>query len=270
MQPSIKITSTSNLITLKALALLTLTVLLPSILALLFTVHSQHQTIIRILNETSKEKADLNFQITRYKVAQESLLLNTREAKSAIDYLRLTTPRFRLFVFFQYYYPKMPTLTRLEYTEYLLKYGEQYSVDPLLMACIIKRESNWDPDAVGPHIPNTAKSRNFRAKGLTQVLFGWHQEKVEAAGYNTKEALFIPEVAIHAGTWAYREFLDRNSNNPYRALTAYVGGNHPTYNQNILTTYTRISQLAYQLLTTNQHDPQQLFREEFQIVTYLK
>lgn len=270
MQPQISIEKQSDVTLLKLFTLLSITVLIPSICALLFTVQSQHNTITRLVKTTAKEKAEINYELTRYKVAQAQLVNLSTKTEESIHNLRLNTPRFKLYVFFELYYPHMDQETRLEYTEHLLTYGKKFSVDPLLMACIIKRESNWDPNALGPEIPNKAKSLGYRAHGLTQIIPGWHQEKIEAAGYDSKEALFIPEVAIKAGSWAYREFLDRNNNNPWRALTAYVGGSHPKYNQAILTSYTRVSLAVYSIITNNNKDPQKLFNEESQLLAYLK
>ena len=38
----------------------------------------------------------------------------------------------------------------LEYMDYIVKYAEEYGVDPLLVSAIINVESRYDKDAVSP------------------------------------------------------------------------------------------------------------------------
>ncbi len=132
------------------------------------------------------------------------------------------SPYFQLEQFFKMYYPKMPIERVDELSEYLVNASIKYGVPPLLMASIIKRESNFNEEAIGSVLPSGA-----RAKGLGQVLWRWHKEKVHNLGYDTIDALFIPEVNIDVATLAFKEFYDRNNGNVVRALTGYVGGDHP-------------------------------------------
>lgn len=101
--------------------------------------------------------------------------------------------------------------------------GREYGVDPGLVMAVIRRESRFDPGAVG----------GAGEKGLMQVTAPAAQEWAEATGVDSFviEDLFVPEINIHAGTWylsrAVRYWSDKADPLPY-ALAEYNAGRSNT------------------------------------------
>jgi soluble lytic murein transglycosylase len=78
-----------------------------------------------------------------------------------------------------------------KYSEYVDKYSEEYSIDPLLVYSIIKAESDFDPEAESA----------VGAKGLMQMTdetFNWIKS-VYDGGDETTDNLFDPDISIKYG-----------------------------------------------------------------------
>ena len=96
----------------------------------------------------------------------------------------------------------IPSLLKLlypiEHKEIIIKYGQMHKVDPLLLAALIKTESNFEP---------RAESRKG-AKGLMQITPStgeWIAKTIGVNDYN-EDMLFDPETNIMLGSW-YIEHL---------------------------------------------------------------
>ncbi|MCF6096440.1 lytic transglycosylase domain-containing protein [Thermovorax subterraneus] len=110
--------------------------------------------------------------------------------------------------FLRYLYP-------LKYEEYIIKYADEYGVDPYLVAAVIKVESNFSPEAVSPK----------GAIGLMQIMPDTAQWAAEQIGIgNIKaEEIFNPGVNIRIGTWYLAGLIDEFKDTDL-ALAAYNGG----------------------------------------------
>ena len=103
----------------------------------------------------------------------------------------------------------------LTYNGHILKYAEEYELDPYLVMAIISTESKF----------NESAQSHKDAKGLMQITdatFDWVCEK-----YNleyTKNDIFTPQANIHTGC-AYMAFLLGTFNYDLKtALSAYNAG----------------------------------------------
>ncbi len=104
----------------------------------------------------------------------------------------------------------------LKYADLIIKYADQYSVDPFLVASVIFVESRYISDAVSPK----------DAKGLMQILPStgeWAAERIKLDGY-AEDQLFNPEVNIQMGCW-YLGFLESQfPDSRELVLASYNGG----------------------------------------------
>ncbi|WP_010252506.1 lytic transglycosylase domain-containing protein [Acetivibrio cellulolyticus] len=109
----------------------------------------------------------------------------------------------------------------LEYKGYVIKYSEEYELDPLLVFSVIKAESNFNPRAT---------SRK-NARGLMQIMDNtgiWAAEQIGIEEFQV-ESLYDPEVNIRIGCWYLKKL--RNELYKYNGeinndliLAAYNGG----------------------------------------------
>ncbi len=106
------------------------------------------------------------------------------------------------------------------------KWGSHHSIPPLLVLSIIWRESFFDASTV-----STANAR-----GPMQVIYKYHKEKLNRIKKGEQD-LHTIDTGIRIGVEVLREYFDRNNRNIFKAMTAYVGGVHRTYAQDILTRY---------------------------------
>lgn len=109
----------------------------------------------------------------------------------------------------KYFYP-------LKYENYIAKYSEQYKLDPLLVAAIIKTESNFKVDA------KSSKD----AYGLMQVTgttADWAAEKMDIKDFKLS-MLYDPEFNIKMGCWYLNELSTEFNGNLDLVLAAYNGG----------------------------------------------
>ena len=104
----------------------------------------------------------------------------------------------------------------IEYRSYVVKYSEQYDLDPFLVFSVIRVESSFRPDAVSPK----------NAKGLMQIsdkTGKWAAEKINIKEY-TSDMLFNPEVNIMIGCWYLKQLIKQFDQNEEIALAAYNAG----------------------------------------------
>ena len=103
---------------------------------------------------------------------------------------------------------------KLEYTEYVKKYANEYNVDEYLIYAIIKAESNFKQDAVS----------HRGAKGLMQLMYSTAEDIAKRINVNLNEDNILePDININLGT-KYISMLIQKYNNTNLALAAYNAG----------------------------------------------
>ena len=103
---------------------------------------------------------------------------------------------------------------KLEYTEYVKKYANEYNVDEYLIYAIIKAESNFEPNA----------ESHRGAKGLMQLMYSTAEDISKRIGIELNEDNIIePDININLGT-KYISMLIQKYNNINLALAAYNAG----------------------------------------------
>lgn len=103
----------------------------------------------------------------------------------------------------------------LRYKEYIKTYSQQYDLDPLLIAAIIRTESKYHKDATSPK----------GAMGLMQITPStgkWIAEQIGIEKYNTS-SLYDPQTNIMMGCW-YIDNLRKQFSEIRLVLAAYNGG----------------------------------------------
>jgi soluble lytic murein transglycosylase len=107
------------------------------------------------------------------------------------------------------------TRFRLKYVEQIMRYSEEYDLDPTFVAGVIYTESKFDERA----------QSGAGARGLMQIMPATGKEMAEKLGEpSDPEDLFDPEVSIRYGCYYLREQLDRFDQNRAVALAAYNAG----------------------------------------------
>ena len=104
----------------------------------------------------------------------------------------------------------------LRYNDLITHWASIYSLDPHLVAAVIRSESRFRTNAVS----------HAGAIGLMQITLPtgqWIAEQVDVTGF-TEDALFDPELNIRFGTWYLRHLLDQFDNDVEAALIAYNAG----------------------------------------------
>ena len=102
------------------------------------------------------------------------------------------------------------------YSEFVIKYAEEYGVDPWLIFAVIKAESNFDKNVVS----------NSDAKGVMQLMDNTAEEVANNIMVDEDfeaEMLFDVETNIKLGT-KYLSDLINKYGNYYVALAAYNAG----------------------------------------------
>lgn len=103
---------------------------------------------------------------------------------------------------------------KLEYTEYVKKYANEYNVDEYLIYAIIKAESNFEPNA----------ESHRGAKGLMQLMYSTAEDIAKRINVNLNEDNILePNININLGT-KYISMLIQKYNNINLALAAYNAG----------------------------------------------
>jgi soluble lytic murein transglycosylase len=104
----------------------------------------------------------------------------------------------------------------LPYRSDLEHSAHEVSIDPFLLAGLIRQESEFDPQALSP----------ANAYGLTQVRPVTGRQYARKAGIQrfTNRLLFQPATNLKIGAFIFRGMLDDNSNNIEQTLAAYNAG----------------------------------------------
>ena len=103
---------------------------------------------------------------------------------------------------------------KIEYTEYVKKYANEYNVDEYLIYAIIKAESNFEPNA----------ESHRGAKGLMQLMYSTAEDISKRIGIELNEDNILePDININLGT-KYISMLIQKYNNINLALAAYNAG----------------------------------------------
>ena len=103
---------------------------------------------------------------------------------------------------------------KLEYTEYVKKYANEYNVDEYLIYAIIKAESNFEPNA----------ESHRGAKGLMQLMYSTAEDIAKRIDVDLNEENIVePDININLGT-KYISMLIQKYDNINLALAAYNAG----------------------------------------------
>jgi soluble lytic murein transglycosylase len=108
------------------------------------------------------------------------------------------------------------TLFPLPYRADLERNAHQDGIDPLLVAGLIRQESEFDPEALSP----------AKAYGLMQVRPGTGREVARKAGVGrfTNRMLFQPAINLKLGAAILRGMLDENNDKLEETLASYNAG----------------------------------------------
>ncbi len=128
--------------------------------------------------------------------------------------------------------PKLSPQTAHNYATYITDAGEEFGVDPFLIASIVIKES-------------TAKwrARSSRgAYGLMQIHWKAHKKAIRKAfgSIRTLEDLMKPQNNIRVGTYLFANHI-RKDDNTDRALDRYLGTSKTSYKKSVLRFYTAMS-----------------------------
>jgi soluble lytic murein transglycosylase len=103
-----------------------------------------------------------------------------------------------------------------KYSSYIIKYSQQYNLDPYLVAAVVKTESNF----------NESARSNKNAYGLMQITpdtAQWAAEKMNIKNFNIT-MLNDPEFNIRMGCWYLNNLNTEFKYNTEVVLAAYNGG----------------------------------------------
>jgi soluble lytic murein transglycosylase len=104
----------------------------------------------------------------------------------------------------------------LPYRSSIEGYAREHSIDPYLVAALIRQESEFNPKAI---------SRS-NARGLTQVLPGTGRElsrKLKIRRYSTA-MLYTPDTNVKIGTYYLKALLDQHQGKWEATLASYNAG----------------------------------------------
>ena len=108
------------------------------------------------------------------------------------------------------------TFFPLGFSSHIVKYSEEYNLDPYLVAAVINVESKYDKNAIS----------HKEARGLMQIspkTGKWAAEELEIENYS-EESLFDPEINIRIGSWYLNTLLKEFNQDINLVLAAYNGG----------------------------------------------
>ncbi|WP_129721280.1 lytic transglycosylase domain-containing protein [Xylanivirga thermophila] len=104
----------------------------------------------------------------------------------------------------------------LNYKDYIVKYSEEYELDPYLVMSVIWAESRFEPSATS----------HKGAAGLMQLMpdtAKWAAKKMGMKDYSD-EIIYQPEVNIRLGCWYLNNLSRQFDGNVELMLAAYNGG----------------------------------------------
>lgn len=102
------------------------------------------------------------------------------------------------------------------YKSLIIKYSNEYNVDPFLIASVINVESRYDKDAISKK----------DAKGLMQIgpnTGKWASEVLKIDNY-TEDKLFDPDINIRIGAWYLNTLFKEFNEDLNLVLAAYNAG----------------------------------------------
>lgn len=111
-----------------------------------------------------------------------------------------------------------------ELQDYIIHLCEEHHIDPAVVVAMIKRESNFQADAIGD---------GGNSEGLMQVQRRWHQARMDKLGCTN---LLDPMQNVKVGIDYLAEMLDWYDGDIAKALTAYNRGSYSGYITNYATT----------------------------------
>lgn len=121
---------------------------------------------------------------------------------------------FLLIIFSSSWFSKL--LNPYPYRDMVEHHASEYALDPLLVAAVIKTESNFKPDALSPK----------GARGLMQIMPDtgkWIATQLGRADYQAND-LLKPEVNIQMGCWYLASLYKEFHGDKVMVLAAYNGG----------------------------------------------
>lgn len=104
----------------------------------------------------------------------------------------------------------------MDYKEYIMKYSEQYNLDPYLVASVIKTESDFEKNA----------KSNKGAIGLMQLTPStakWAAKQMKIKNFKV-DMLYDEEFNIKMGCWYLDNLKQEFNNNMQLVIAAYNGG----------------------------------------------
>ena len=103
-----------------------------------------------------------------------------------------------------------------KYEEYVIKYSNEFEIDPRYIYAVINTESHFDPDATS----------DVGARGLMQLMedaYDWVKFRLDDTREHTYDDMYDPELNIEYGTYMLKYLYDKY--NSYElAAAAYHGG----------------------------------------------
>jgi len=109
------------------------------------------------------------------------------------------------------------TIYPIYYQDEIKEYAARYQLDPLLVASIIRVESNFKPDAVSPK----------GALGMMQVMpdtAQWILKNEDMGQHTVDDVIRDPKVGIQVGTWYLQSLLKQFDGRLALSLAAYNAG----------------------------------------------
>ncbi|GAB6157277.1 lytic transglycosylase domain-containing protein [Desulfotomaculum varum] len=104
----------------------------------------------------------------------------------------------------------------MQHQEVIYHYAAVNKLDPLLVAAVIKTESNFNAQATSPK----------GARGLMQIMpdtANWISRQIGGVPV-TPDQLYNPEINISLGTWYLADLLDEFNSDLVLATAAYNAG----------------------------------------------
>ncbi|MBR6874070.1 MAG: lytic transglycosylase domain-containing protein [Ruminococcus sp.] len=104
-----------------------------------------------------------------------------------------------------------------DYEEYVIKYSNEYEMDPRFVFAIINTESHFNPDATS----------NVGARGLMQLMeeaYDWVKFRMGDERTHTFDDMYDPELNIQYGTFMLKFLYDKFDNSYELTAAAYHGG----------------------------------------------
>ncbi len=172
-----------------------------------------------------KDSIVISKKVYEHLLHAEDTLAHVSSKMDQPDYV-LTIPQLKKVFSFTFPEVKLSDELLEKYLTSVMKWSAEYSIPPLLVLSVIWRESFFDASIIS----------SANARGPMQVIYKYHKEKLDRLQKDEQDLHNI-DVGIHVGVEILREYFDRYDRDLFRAMTAYVGGTHRTYAQDIITRY---------------------------------